>query len=471
MAPRGLLDHVAIAAELRVLAGQPQLAGRRAELDELAAALDGRGDPGPWAELDLLHTFVRPESVLPDGRPEARFWSLVEVGIGALVFVPLLVTWFGLMRATSAYQALIGSDPRQAGRPFLQLWQTGFDGRLGSWATFGHVAAGASAVIGLLLVLSVVHGLKRSGAERREAESARAADAVLGGLTPLLTRAQVALHEYRRASPQRFAAELTGAAQTLERLGEQAVRAQRELGSATETARDAVAAAREQLADVGAAVSPLQAAVGGVERAAGRVEQAVAAGAERVAETVRDGAAATDGQVDRSGRRMAEAADAVRDSADAVGAELADAGSRVEEAVRDLVAAQRGFATGAEIAADVSGRVLERLDDLTRRVADLGEQVARASSAALAAARHADDTARRAEDAARQADDSARQADDTTRRAAERLREQASAAASAAAPPSAEPSAGGAREHPAAPAGASTSLLDAEPLTLRKGAR
>ncbi|MCU7824259.1 hypothetical protein [Kitasatospora sp. DSM 101779] len=418
-------------------------------MGELAEALDGRGDPAPWAELDLLHSFVRPESILPDGRREARFWSLVEVGIGALVFVPLLVTWFGLMRATSAYQALIGSDPRQAGRPFLQLWQTGFDGRLGSWATFGHVAGGASAVIGLLLVLSVVHGLKRSGAERREAESARAADALLGDLTPLLTRAQVALYEYRRASPQRFAAELTGAAQTLERLGEQAVRAQQELGSATDAVRDAVAAARDQLADVGASVSPLRAAVGGVERAAGRVEQAVAAGAEKLAETVRDGAAATDALVDRGGRRMAEAADAVRDSTDAVGAELAGAGARVEEAVRDLAAAQRGFATGAEIAADVSGRVLERLDGLARRVADLQEQVVHASTAALAAARHADDTARRA---------------------AERLREQP--AGPSAAPPSAEAvTAAGAGEHSAAPDGTGTSLLDVEPLTLRKAAR
>ena len=44
--------------------------------------------------------------------------------------------------------------------------------------------------------------------------------------------------EYRRASPQRFAAELTGAAETLERLGEQAVQAQRELGSAAEAVRD-----------------------------------------------------------------------------------------------------------------------------------------------------------------------------------------------------------------------------------------
>ncbi|PBC79286.1 hypothetical protein BX265_4088 [Streptomyces sp. TLI_235] len=449
MARGGLLDHVTIASELRALAGRPELGGRQAELDALATVLDGRGDPGPWAELDLLHSFVRPESITPAGRREARVWSLIEVGIGALVFVPLLVTWFGLMRATSAYQALIGSDPRQAGRPFLQLWQTGFDGRLGSWAAFGHVAAGASAVIGLLLVLSVVHGLKRSGAERREAESARAADALLGGLAPLLTRAQVALYEYRRASPQRFAAELTGAAQTLERLGEQAVRVQRELGSAADTVRDTVTVAREQLADVDASVAPLRAAVGDVERAAGRVEQAVAAGAEKVAGSVRDGTAATDSLVDRSGLRMAEAADAVRDSTRAVGAELADAGERVEEAVRDLAAAQRGFTTGTEIAADVSGRVLERLDELARHVADLGEQVGRASVAALTAARHADDTARRA---------------------ADHLREQ-SAAPAPAGPAAAPTTDAGARAHPAGPAGAGTSLLDAEPLTLRKAAR
>ncbi|MEV6209628.1 hypothetical protein [Kitasatospora sp. NPDC051914] len=466
MARGGLLDHVTIASGLRGLAGKPELAGRSAELEALAAALDGPGDPGPWAELDLLHSFVRPESVTPDGRGEARMWSLVEVGIGALVFVPLLVTWFGLMRATSAYQALIGSDPRQAGRPFLQLWQTGFDGRLGSWATFGHVAAGASAVIGLLLVLSVVHGLKQSGAERREAESARTAEGLLAELAPLLTRAQAALHEHRRASPQRFAAELTGAAETLERLGEQAVQAQRELGSAAEAVRDTVLDAREQLADVAASVAPLRAAVGDVERAAGRVEQAVAAGAEKLVGTVRDGAAATDGLVDRSGRRLADAAAAVRDSAEAVGAELADAGTRVEEAVRDLAAAQRGFTTGAELAADVSGRVLERLDDLTRHLAELGEQVSGASAAARAAARHADDTARRADHAAHRADTAARHADDGARRAADLLRERGPQPAPGA---RVEPHAPG-TEHPAAPAESGISLLEADRLSLRKAA-
>ncbi|MFD9124463.1 methyl-accepting chemotaxis protein [Kitasatospora sp. NPDC059571] len=456
-----LLDRAEIAGGLQRAAARPGLAGRRDELEALARALEGHGDPGPWAELDLLHAFVRPESVPAAGLPvrEARAWALVEVGIGALVFVPLLVTWFGLMRATSAYQALIGTDASQAGRPFLQLWQTGFDGRLGGWATFGHVAAGASAVIALLLVLSLVHGLRRAAVARREAEAARAGEELLAELAPLLTRAQAALHDHRRASPQRFAAELTGAAQTLARLLDEAADTQRDLSRAADTVRTAVAAADGQLAAVKASVDPLRTAVDGVERAAGRVEQAVAAGADRLVETVRDASTATDGLVDRGGRRMTDAAEAVRTSTEGVSAELAAAALRVEESVLELAAAQRGFTTGTELAADVTGRMVQRLDDVVLRVAALGDHVARAADAALAAARHADDASRGV--------------------AAEVAGLLAGAATAATAAPSAgpdtrtpAPDTAEAREHPGAPAAApGTSTLDLTPAPARQASR
>ena len=112
MASGRLLDRDRIAGELRELASRPGLATRQEELQALGSALSGRGVVDEWAELDLAHVFVRPESVraalLP--RSEHRAWSLVEVALGTFVFLPLLVTWSGLMQATSAYQALIGSD-------------------------------------------------------------------------------------------------------------------------------------------------------------------------------------------------------------------------------------------------------------------------------------------------------------------------------------------------------------------------
>ncbi|MCX5212347.1 methyl-accepting chemotaxis protein [Kitasatospora sp. NBC_00240] len=401
MASGHLLDRDTIAGELRELASRPGLATRQGELQELGSALSGRGDVDAWAELDLTHVFVRPESVraavVP--RSEHRVWSLIEIALGTLVFLPLLVTWSGLMQATSAYQALIGSDATQAGRPFLQLWQSGFEGRLAAWATFGHVALYATLFIAVLLALSVVHGSRKAGADRREAAAAQEAESLLAELVPLLTRAQLVLHERRRAAPQRFAAELTGAAQTLERLGSQAVDTQRDLGEAARLVEQSLVAAKDRLADVGASVDPLQQAVRRVEKAlrdgVGQLSDTVRDSAGQLSVTVRDGAAATDSLVHRSGQRSTDAAELVKQATDRVGAELARAGDRVEDAVRDLAVAQRGFTTGAETVADVTGQVLERLVDTVRQVAELAGQVATASDATLAAADRVDRTAAR----------------------------------------------------------------------------
>ncbi|WP_406089928.1 methyl-accepting chemotaxis protein [Kitasatospora purpeofusca] len=404
MTPGLLLDRNALGGELRALADRPGLAHRQDELRELGLALSGTGDLDRWAELDLVHSFVRPESVRAAVRPRPapRFWAWTEVALGGLVFVPLLVTWGGLMQASSAYRALIGADPRQAARPFLQLWQTGFEGRLPGWAGFGDIARSATLFIALLLALSVAHGLRRAGSERREAAAEAEAEDLLAELAPLLTRAQLVLNERRRSTPQRFAAELTGAAETLERLVRQAADTQRDLGAAALAVERSVAGAEQRLAEAGEAVDPLRRAVDGVEKAVdgiGRavdgVGRAVKDSGDRLAETVRDGAAATDSLVHRSGKQAADAVDLVRRATDRVGTGLADAGERVEDAVRDLAVAQRGFTTGAETVADVGGQVLERLDGLAREVVAMADRVAAAASAATAAAARLDAAADR----------------------------------------------------------------------------
>ncbi|MED7951731.1 methyl-accepting chemotaxis protein [Streptomyces sp. BE303] len=387
-----LLDRRAIGGELRALAARPGLVGRQEELKELGLAISGTGDLDQWADLDLMQSFVRPESVRAAvrPRPEPRFWSWLEVALGGLVFVPLLVTWAGLMQATSAYQALIGADAAQAARPFLQLWQTGFEGRLAGWATFGDIALSATLFIALLLVFSVAHGVRRAGTERRETGAVQEAEELLAELAPVLTRAQLVLNERRRSSPQRFVAELTGAAETLERLGRQAADTQRDLSDAALVVERSVTGARERLAEVGAAVDPLRQAVDGIEKAVDGVGKAVRDSGEKLAGTVRDGAAATDDLVRRGGQQAADAADAVRRATERVGAELSDAGERVEDAVRDLAVAQRGFTTGAETVADVGGRLLEQLDGLAREVASMADRVTAAASAAAAAAARVD---------------------------------------------------------------------------------
>lgn len=373
--PVGALATASIvAAQLDDLADDPGLGSRQVELKYLANALRGLGDGDiePWTELDLLQAFARQESVSAvfDEKPEHRAWAFLEVGIGSLVFLPLLLTWLGLSRATSAYEALIGEDPTAAARPFLQLWQSGFEGRLAAWSTFGHVAAFATAVIFLLVLLATVHGVRRTQTERRADRAQRSADDLLARLVPLLTRAQLLLNEQRLSSPQRFAAELTGAATTLGKLGDKAVRAHKQLDAAATSVAAAVEHAGSRLASVDAAVVPLENAVARVESAVlantGEISKAVAS----LADPLEQNSARLESAVSGSGvmvRRALEDVQAVNGEVrDALGA----AGERVEGSVTVLAAAQRSFTTGTEVAADVSSRVLDRLGKVTESTAE-----------------------------------------------------------------------------------------------------
>ncbi|MEV5082354.1 hypothetical protein AB0K74_27110 [Streptomyces sp. NPDC056159] len=416
MAVGRLLDRSAVVDELRRLASAPALASRREELETVADALVGNGDLDRWTELDLLQVFARPESVRAAvvAKPESRRWAALEIALGALVFVPLLVTWSGLMQATTAYQALIGTDPKQASRPFLQLWQSGFEGRLGGWATFGHVALYASLLIGLLLVLSVVHGVRRANVSRRETQAERLAEGVLADLVPLLTRVQLLLHEHRRSSPQRFVAELTSAAETLERLSDQAAQTHRALVKAAEAVEESAAAAEKRLAGVAALVKPLETAadrIGQAVRDSGeQVDKAVRDSGEQVDKAVRDSGEQVDKAVRHSGDLLdkavrdsgeqvdktlrhssdllekavrhstgsaADATSAVRDATCRVGDELARGSERVEEAILELATAQRAFTTGTEVAADVTGQVASGLEQALERISGVTEQTAR----------------------------------------------------------------------------------------------
>ncbi|WP_407566039.1 methyl-accepting chemotaxis protein [Streptomyces sp. 184] len=343
--PLGALgDRHGVAAQLTDLAAEPGLASRRDELTALADALRGIGtsDLQPWTELDLIAAYARPESVhealCPP--PQPRYLAWVEAALGALVFVPLLLTWFGLTRASSAYDALTQAEPKQAERPFLQLWQTGFDGHLTGWFTFGHVVASATAVIAFLLLLALLHGWGRAAADRAEDKARQDGDRLLARLVPVLTRAQLLLNEERFGSPARFAAELGKSAASLNRLTSKAVTTQEKLEKASEQVGAAVRGAERRLAGVDAAVKPLEKATEGVAKA-----------------------------VLDSGARMNGALGDVR----AVNGEIRDqldrAGERVEDAVTVLAASQRSFTTSTEVAADVTGQTMTRLGEVAEQTA------------------------------------------------------------------------------------------------------
>ncbi|CAL9552565.1 hypothetical protein SUDANB105_04450 [Streptomyces sp. enrichment culture] len=349
-----LLDRQVVARSVREMAERPGLEPRRGELTALADALADQ-DPTalePWTELDLITAYARPESLRrTDARQtEHKAWTYVEAALGALVFLPLMVTWYGLTRASSAYEALTGADPKAAARPFLQLWQSGFEGHLTGAFTFGHVAMSATAAIGVLFALVLVHGLRRAAVTRREEAAERADEDLMAQLVPVLTRAQLVLNGHRLSSPQRFSAELTQAAATLNKLGGKAVRAQKDLTSAAGIVGDAVQAAERRLAEVDESVQPLTAAVA-------RIETAVSENGTRVGTALGD-VKGTHGEI-----RLA----------------VESVGERVEESVTVLAASQRAYTTGLEVTTDVVAQLLGRLGDITESTARAVEESQRAA--------------------------------------------------------------------------------------------
>ena len=104
-----------------------------------AAAYTGAVDPRGLAELLASK--------------HSRLWAVLEVIRNVLVFAPIAVTWFGLSIAATAYAELLTARPDLVSRPFLLLWQEGFDGRLP--LNFSTLAIIDASLIGVLIVLSL----------------------------------------------------------------------------------------------------------------------------------------------------------------------------------------------------------------------------------------------------------------------------------------------------------------------------
>lgn len=338
---------------VRKLALRPALTARRAELKALGDALASGKDKDlePWTEIDLHRTFVRRESVHKHTPAEAPYWKWLEAALGGLVFVPLLFTWYGLTEASTAYESLTEEDRKHAARPFLQLWQTGFEGHLSGWFTFGHVAGAASFAILLLLGCAVLHGARRASTERAEEAAERERDGVLADMVPVLTWAQLRLNEHRMGTPARFAADLNKGASALNRLTNKSVSAQEGLDKAAEQVSTALGSVQGLVASVAAAVRPL-------EEAAGRIESAVRDNGTSLNRTLGD----------------------VRSANGEIKTQLDRTGDRVEDALSTLGASQRAFTTSTEVATDVHAQTLVR-------IAEVAEQTAEAVTASQDSAR------------------------------------------------------------------------------------
>lgn len=233
-----------VGEELRSLADHPDLAAKSSLLRDLAEAMGDRSKAERWCEVDVFAAFAPAETVIPalPEKASRKHWAARAVkgllAIGpVLVFLPVLFTWMGLHEATSAYgQVLDDQGVDAARRPFLEMWQQGFDGRLPGFFHFNNVAMLTVAAILFLGAWTVGENLlyNRSldRAERRQIM-------LRARLSRALTEASLHLGQIRMSAPSRFNAELTQAAMQISEIGETVTKAQSDLMDAVVYALEA----------------------------------------------------------------------------------------------------------------------------------------------------------------------------------------------------------------------------------------
>ncbi|MFJ7412877.1 hypothetical protein ACIQWZ_18990 [Streptomyces sp. NPDC098077] len=397
------------ARHLEDLAQEAVLAPAAEGLRALAEAIDSDevGALDAWSELDLLQHFARAESVAtPEPDRQARQAAYLDWILGGMVFLPLLFTWVGLAKASTAYGALTGVDPKAAGRPFLQLWQSGFQGHLDSLFRFGHVAIAGSVTLGAMLGLALWHGWLRSAADRREQLAHERSRAALTRLVPVLTSAQLLLNAHRFASPQRFAGELNAAAGRIQRMQTKAINSQELLVRAAELVGQALGKAEQRLEQADDAVLPLKELLADIDASVTKSGMTIGGAIRELdapfTETGRRLTDAVDAQretLDRSFEELRTNADEIRaallrttshlevaitGNGDGLRSTLNDAALRIEDSVIGLTAAQREFTTGLEVVSDLNGQLINGLGSASRRTSDAADASREAVSSIVA---------------------------------------------------------------------------------------
>lgn len=257
-----------LVTELRELADHPRLTARQDQLRDLADAITDPGRAERWCEIDLFAAFSPDDTILvdgeaaenasPRGKPGRRRGFGAAVG-PALVFVPILITWLGLMMATGAYGEVLDTDGLDAARrPFLEMWQQGFDGRLPGFFKFDNIALCTLAAIFCLILWTVFENVTSSG---REETSERELAALRVRLRRATTQASLVLGGVRLSSPVRFGAELGKVAADIGSVGVMARKTHTELVEALtlslESTRKTTDALATSAIDVGDAVELL----------------------------------------------------------------------------------------------------------------------------------------------------------------------------------------------------------------------
>jgi hypothetical protein len=182
-----------IAAELESLAIREPSEDRGRQLASLAAALRDADAAVLWRDVPL-HAAFAGLAVEPEIRTRGRLLQLLHLVRAAVIFLPLLVSWWGIHGAVAAYRERLADDPDQGAQTFFREWLGGFGGEL--WLSFDRMAAIVVAcVLTLILVSIAAEWLHRTATAEAEAAETALRDRIDHALT------EAALHLRAMAGP------------------------------------------------------------------------------------------------------------------------------------------------------------------------------------------------------------------------------------------------------------------------------
>jgi Mg2+ and Co2+ transporter CorA len=223
-----MLNPLSIKRSLEELATRLQRSGdsdAAARLSSLAVAVEKRGATArQWVSTDI-YKIIDPDSIVEGYRSRrisapGCILEMMEVLRNTLIFLPIVVTWYGVSQATAMYSQLLSEElkahPQQVEQPFLYLWQQSFGGRLPGWLTLSSVALTDAIILVIILLLTLlVHSFSNASQLQEE----RHAQKLHADLVHAIARASLLLQD---RSPQAApAGDLQQIAQNIDNMANQ----------------------------------------------------------------------------------------------------------------------------------------------------------------------------------------------------------------------------------------------------------
>lgn len=332
-------------SKLRAVASLPRLEHWRPGLLRLAEATESDESAlrERWHSVDLRGMF--PASEIEPVADESPRLSRLEALRVPAVFLPVLFTWFGVWRASGAYDAMLTGQANQT-RPFIDLWRDGFGDR--TWFTLERVALGDFVLIALAVGLALLTVLMRTASDNRFGQEI---DQVRKQLDEALIAATINLRRDTIASTDAVRRHFVEAVSSLSQLGH-AVDAASQIGESVEGLREVTTHFGSSTDQLVTLIDQLQQQAGtlstGVER--------VASGSETVISQM---SGALTGLADSS-RTFGSASDGMRTLA-----------SELQESQRSFTTAMADSASAASTMASTLGSAADRLASVESSTGEL----------------------------------------------------------------------------------------------------